>query len=267
MLLSLLLAAGMLLPARGLAAQSPGPEHPEVVSAATSERSVRADLATVTLRFSREGRTPADAGRQLANKADSVRRALAALGIPRDSVISGSRWYWWDNRIQVFERPGRAAMVPDTGYDGRVSGAHRVVYPDTFYRASELLQVRIRDLSSVGQVIDAALAQGITEISELQFSATNTEAAQREAIREATERARARAEIIAAAGGGRLGRTLRLSTEGGESTRSVPYDQLWLTGVTATGGAASRTGETVVVAPTLKVSAKVDGRWEFVEGR
>lgn len=87
--------------------------------------------------------------------------------------------------------------------------------------------------------------------------------AKREAIREATESARARAQVIAEAGGGRLGRTLRLSTEGsGEAVRH--FDSLGLV-TTMSAEQAPLTGATVVVAPVLTVSATVHGRWEFTE--
>jgi uncharacterized protein YggE len=252
------------------AAQAPGATQlSEVVSAASAERPVRADLATLTLRFSRLGRTPAEAGRNLALKADSLRRALAAVGIARDSIVSGSRWYWWPQRIEMVVTEGRREMVADTGADGRIIGSHQVVHPDTSYRSQESLRVRIRDLSRVGQVIDAALAQGVIDISEVEFFATETETAQREAIREATERARARAEVIASAGGGRLGRTLRLSTEGGgEPSQRVLFGGLTVAAMgTAEGQGGAGGGQTVIVAPVLQVRATVNGRWEFVEGR
>lgn len=256
--------------ATAVAAQAPEVAQPsEVVSAASAERPVRADLATLTLRFSRLGRTPAEAGRNLALKADSLRRALATAGVPRDSVVSGSRWYWWPQRIEVVETDGRREMVADTGVDGRIIGSHQVVHRDTSYRSQESLRVRIRDLSKVGQVIDAALAQGVIDISEVEFFATDTETAQREAIRLATERARARAEVIASAGGGRLGRTLRLSTEGGgDPSQRFLFGGLVVNSAGAAdgeGGAAG--GQTVIVAPALQVRATVSGRWEFVEGR
>ncbi|MBB4634223.1 SIMPL domain-containing protein [Longimicrobium terrae] len=237
---------------------------PEIVSSASAEQPVRADLALVTLRFGRVGRTPAEAGRNTALAADSLRRMLRPLGIPADSVISASTWYWWRGRVEAIVAN---RSVPRWVEDGR-GGGHRSdsTVSDTTFRVSESLQVRIRDLRRVGAVIDAALAAGITDISDVTFSATNTENEQREAIRLATQRARRNAEAIALAGGGRVGRTLRLSTDGnGAAPRSVPYDVLHLEAVTAedAGGAP---GSTVVVGPVLRVSATVHGRWQLVEG-
>src|SRR2546430_13262429 len=53
------------------------PETPQVRTAATAQRSVQPDLATVTLQFTGDGATPAQAGSRLASRADSLRRALA----------------------------------------------------------------------------------------------------------------------------------------------------------------------------------------------
>src|SRR5437899_8568676 len=47
-----------------------------------------------SLQFTGEGATPAQAGSRLASRADSLRRALATLGIPRDPLVNRSRWYW-----------------------------------------------------------------------------------------------------------------------------------------------------------------------------
>src|SRR5438034_8493575 len=51
------------------------PETPEVRTAATVQRSVQPDLATVTLQFRGDGATPAQAGSRVASRADSLRRA------------------------------------------------------------------------------------------------------------------------------------------------------------------------------------------------
>jgi hypothetical protein len=265
-MLRIALSAFVLAPllAASAGAQTAAPAPPEIVTTASSEQRVPADLATVTLRFSRMGRTPAAAGRALALKADSIRAAMAGLGVPRDSVVNGSRWYWWRGRIELVETRLPSEDVVGTNAQGDRIILRQIEHLDTTYRAHEQLQVRVRDVPRVGRVIDSLLAQGITDINDVAFSATNTEAAKREAIREATERARARAQVIAEAGGGRLGRTLRLSTEGsGEAVRHFDYLGL----ITTTGSAeqAPGAGATVVVAPVLTVSATVHGRWEFTE--
>src|SRR6266550_3048863 len=172
------------------------PETPEVRTAATVQRSVQPELATVTLQFTGEGATPAQAGSRLASRADSLRRALATLGIPRDSLVNRSRWYWWRERIEVIAGPVKFAPRSTPGAYPRFN------YPvqDTTYRAHDAIEVRTHDVSRVGAVLDTALGRGITDISEVRFTASDVSAPQVEALREATVRARKQAEAIAAAG-------------------------------------------------------------------
>ncbi len=75
-------------------------------------------------------------------------------------------------------------------------------------------------------MLDTALGRRITDISEVRFAASDVSAAQVEALREATVRARRQAEAIATAG-----------TVGGSPT---------------------------VVQPSVPVSVTVYGRWELV---
>lgn len=263
---TLLLAALVLGAERASAQQAVVTEVPEITASASAEQAVRPNLAVVTLRFSRTGLTPSQAGRNLALATDSLRRALRPLGIPADSVTNASYWYWWRGRVERITTPRRIERW--TEQNGSRFRADSMA-EDTSYRASESLNVRIRDLSRVGAVIDLALALGITDIGDVAFSATNTENEQREAIRLATLRVRAHAETIALAGGVRLGRTIRLSTDAsGGGTRYVSpavlsLDALVPAGAEDSGGAA---GNTLVVGPALRVSATVHGRWQLLEG-
>ena len=236
------------------------PETPEVRTAATAQRSVQPDLATVTLQFTGDGATPAQAGSRLASRADSLRRALATLGIPRDSLVNRSRWYWWRGRIEVIAGPVKFAPRSTPGADPRFN------YPvqDTTYRAHDAIEVRIHDVSRVGAVLDTALGRGITDISEVRFTATDVSAPQVEALREATVRARKQAEAIAAAGGLQLGRVLSLNTEADYASR-YGWDDFALRGVTvSTAGAVGDGSPTVVVQPSVPVSVTVYGRWEVI---
>jgi uncharacterized protein YggE len=199
-----------------LLAGAPGPTQqsvdsiraPEVRTSGTAERAVDPDLATVSVQFSATGATPAQAGGQLAARADSLRRALATLGIPGDSLVNRGRWYWWGNRIEIIQR---TKCVPRTSPRPGDPWCDQV--PDTSYRANDRVQIRIHDLKRVGAVMDTLLGRGLTDISEIQFSASDITAARDQAVRVATTLARAQAEAVAAASGMQLGRVLLLSTQ------------------------------------------------------
>jgi len=222
---------------------------PEVVASAGAERGVAADLATVTLRFSSTDRTTASAGQQVALKADSLRDGLEDLGIPGDSIVTASRWGWWRDRVKVI--PGPIYMDRET----------RAQLQDTTYQVFEQFEVRVHELELLGQIIDLALAKGITEISGIRFSATDTEAAHQEALQEATQKARARAEAIAGASGGRIGRLLQLSTEPFGIMPRYGYRGVAMAAI----GVEEAGVRTAVVPPSIGVSAVVYGRWEFME--
>ena len=228
---------------------------PQVRTAATAERSVQANLAIVTLQFFSEDTTPAAAGRKLAAKGDSLRRALGTLGIPRDSLVNRSRWYWWRGRIEAVPQPVRYIQrdTPTRRYSESVQ--------DTIYRAHETIEVRIRDLGNVGAVLDTVMGRGITQISDVQFSATNVTAAQEDALREATVRARRQADAIAAASGMTLGPVLSLSSQ---PVSRYDYSPVMLSGTVA--GARSDGGNmgTVIVQPSIPIAVTVYGTWLLV---
>ncbi|HSE45266.1 MAG TPA: SIMPL domain-containing protein, partial [Gemmatimonadales bacterium] len=248
----------------GLAQARPA-DTAEVRTVATAQRSIPPDRAKLTLQFTADGSTALEANQNLARRTDSVRRALATIGIPRDSILNGSRWYWWPGRFELLPHPRiisikgqpyRTQQALDTvPNDGGYS--YRPIM-DTTFRAREILEVRIGDPKKVGAVIDAAVGLGITDISGIQFSATSVRAAQLEALREATARAREEAQAIAAASGGQLGRIISLGTETDQYSR---FD-LNSIEVRGSGDVGARTQ---VTAPSVTVTVSVHGRWHLLE--
>lgn len=246
------------LPVLGAEAQSDSASRlPEVRTSATAERSVRPDLAIVTFSFNATGPTPLAAGRAVAARADSLRRALQALGIPRDSLVSGSRWYWWRGRVEMVVSPVRYVPAPRDS----ITGLRQRPVQDTSFRAFDAIEVRLRDLTRVGAAIDTALAHDVRDISPIRFQATDVSAVHEAALREATQRARRRAAAIAEASGGRLGRTLSLSTESDGGYNRFGF----LSEVTVnSAGAAGNGAGTEVIQPSIPVRMTVYGRWELL---
>ncbi|MBA3554591.1 MAG: SIMPL domain-containing protein [Gemmatimonadales bacterium] len=197
---------------------------------AAARRTLRPDLATLTVQISALGATPRQAGSRVAERADSLRRAFEALGIPRDSVFSASRWgWWWQGRIEVM--PGQQVWHhPPPGAKGNA-----YVIQDTSYRARDVLELHIHDIRRVGPAIDTMLALGITDITGPQFVATNTAGAREAALREATAGARRQATAIAEASGMRLGPILSLSSSPAhdDEFHNLPRPGTWSSGATA----------------------------------
>jgi uncharacterized protein len=226
----------------------------QVQTVGIAVRRVAPNLAIFRLNFIAEGRSTREAGQRIAARADTLRRAMANLGVPRDSLVTASEWYWWGGRVETIVSNGRFVQLPRPDSLGRLS----YNLQDTTFRAHDAIEVRISNLKKVGAAIDSALAHGVSDISPVQFQATDESAARNEALKEATEDARGQAELIATSGGMRLGRVISLSTqsEGGR------YSEFGLVGMASIGGSPG--GGTEVIPRTLPVSESVYGRWELI---
>jgi uncharacterized protein YggE len=84
----------------------------------------------------------------------------------------------------------------------------------TGYRAANIVRVELDDLQRLGPVIDAAVGAGANDVEDIQFSITNEAPHRMEALRKASQEARAKAQAIAEALGVRPG-VLIEATEGG----------------------------------------------------
>lgn len=238
-------AAGVAAAPVGALAQTPSVPAGEVTAAGTASVAVQPDMAIITVQYSASARTPALAGRDAARRANAIRAAIVAVGIPADSLptTAGQAGWWgsWGNRSSIQVRNDMK---------------------DTVYVTNDAFLVRVHDLALVGRVIDTALAQGAQTISNVEFQATNTQAARLAAIRAATADARAQARAVAEASGLVLGRTVRVDV-------AAPPGPISLARAAMTEGLAFSRADvsTTVVAPELRVQVSVSGTWQMVAGR
>ena len=118
------------------------------------------------------------------------------------------------------------------------------------YTALNVVQVTLDELGKIGAVIDAATQSGANQVQGIQFTLRDQDAVRAEALREAALRARAQADVLAAALGLKV---LRVLTVEEQSPRVVP--------VRVYGGApramATAAPATPVEAGTLDVTADV----------
>jgi uncharacterized protein len=118
------------------------------------------------------------------------------------------------------------------------------------YTAVNVVQVTLDELGKIGAVIDAATQSGANHVQGIQFTLRDQDAVRAEALREAALRARAEADVLAAALGLKV---LRVLTVEEQSPRVVP--------VRVYGGApramATAAPATPVEAGTLDVTADV----------
>lgn len=122
------------------------------------------------------------------------------------------------------------------------------------YIGRNTVEVTITALGRVGDVIDAALARGATNVSNVGFSSTHSDSAQLAAISAATVNAQRQAQALATALGGTLGPLLQATTSVG---RSSPLEYALRSSLEA------RPGTSINPAP-INVDVTVSARWQYL---
>lgn len=87
----------------------------------------------------------------------------------------------------------------------------------TGYTASNMLSVRVRDLTKLGAVLDAAITDGANTLNGISFGQSDPKPLQDAARKAAVADAIARAELLTQAAGIKLGRIVSISENGGYS--------------------------------------------------
>jgi uncharacterized protein YggE len=116
------------------------------------------------------------------------------------------------------------------------------------YQVRNIVHLRLRDLSVLGNILDALVGEGSNTLSGLSFGLADPETAQREAEAAAVADALERAEAMAAAAGLRLGPVLRIDASNG-SARPRPMMEM--------AARAADSMDVPVAAGELSVSAQV----------
>jgi uncharacterized protein YggE len=83
------------------------------------------------------------------------------------------------------------------------------------YRATNIVQVRTRDVNGIGRLVDAAVTAGANVVRSLRFGLDAPERAEAEARRLAVQDAASKAQQLAAASGVKLGRLLAVTESSG----------------------------------------------------
>jgi uncharacterized protein YggE len=140
---------------------------------------VQPDVANVSVGVQATGQTLADAQADAATRMQAVIDTLVNLGIARDDI-----------------RTSRLSANPV--YDQRDNTVIRG------YQASNAVQVKVRDLSRVGAVVDAVTAAGANRVDGLSFAVEQIEAPKGQARGEAMQNARTKADQLASLAGLRI---------------------------------------------------------------
>ncbi|WP_257451670.1 SIMPL domain-containing protein [Archangium lipolyticum] len=186
---------------------APGSTVPLV---ARSERTIRVeglgevkvgpDEAFIDLGMETLAPTAKAAAEENARKMEKVVQALVKAGIPRGEIETRNYTVYPE-----FHPPTKPEEAP------KLRG----------YRVSNTVEVHVRELARVGVLLDTALGAGANRVESVRFGLSKPEVAQGEALRNAVERARQSAQVLATSLGVRLGPVLDASTVT-EPERPIP---------------------------------------------
>lgn len=152
------------------------------------EIKVSTDRAKVHISVQTKATTAAAAAADNAARQKAVIDALRGLGLRQDQISTVGYNVMPEQRYE----PNREPVVIG-------------------YNVTNTILVDVTDLSMVGRVIDTAISKGANMISSLEFYASNTDAARRQAIAQAIQKAKADAEAAAAAAGGSIAGLLEVN--------------------------------------------------------
>ncbi len=185
-----LLGAAIVLGGCGVpaAAQSTPPKRSLTV-VGQGRASGKPDLAQASLGVETYAATVAEAMQQNSTKMEAVLAKLKELGIAEKDIQTA-------NFSINLERQG----PQDSGQ----------------YRVSNMVQVKIRDLTKVGAVLDAGVQAGVNQVWGVSFALEDQAALETEARAKAMEDARSRAEALAKLTSVQLGQVLTIQ-EGSSS--------------------------------------------------
>jgi uncharacterized protein YggE len=208
---------------------------PEIGVSAMGEAEVTPDRAHVSIGVQTQATTAAEAASRNATLQQAVINAVKALGIPAERITTQGY-----------------SVYPEQTYD-QTTRRSRI----TGYNVTNSVVVDVWNVQQVGPVLDAALSKGANLVSSLSFYSSQAEVARRRALQNAVARARADAEAMAQAAGGKLGDLIELTTG---VTYSPPPRPMVVSAMAAERVAAP----TPISEGTQTVSAQVTARWRFL---
>src|SRR3954452_17562146 len=165
----------------------------------TGTADVVPDVADWSFGVNSEAATASDALAANARVMNAVVDALRATGIEKADL-----------------RTDEVSLYPETADDGRTV---------TGYSASSTVTATVRTLGKAGQVVDAAVRAGATDVSGPTLRPSDTDVQYRQAVDDAFDDARAHAEAIAAKAGVALGAPVSIAEVGAPAPGPV-YDGL-----------------------------------------
>jgi uncharacterized protein YggE len=161
-------------------------QSPVIVTAGDAVVRRTPDRAFIVIAVESRSKNPRDAQKQDADAMTAVRQRLTQARVTNEAVRTLGYNLEQEYEIQQNARVPREFVARNT------------------------IEVRVDDVSRVGEIIDAAVRGGATSVADIRFDVKDRAEAEREALRLAVADARGRAEAAAAGAGVTIDRILRI---------------------------------------------------------
>lgn len=209
-------------------AQEPRENTSVVVTSGEAEVKRAADRAWVAINAESRSRDPKEAQRLNTDAMNAVMQKLKGMALGEDAI-----------RTTAFE------LHPEFDYN---NGRQTL----RGYVARNSIEVRVDDVTRVGEVLTAAVGSGATSVGGLRFDLKDREGAEKEALRLAVANARGRAEAAAAGAGMRVDRVLRI-----QDHRAAPDEPRPMMAMRQMEAAAPMAADVPVTAGNISIRASV----------
>jgi uncharacterized protein YggE len=182
--------------------QPTGTESPRTISVnGSGVVEVTPDIARITVGVYTENEDAQEAVASNNEQSDAMIAGLTDAGIAESDIRTTNYSIWPRN---------------DFGPNGEIVG--------TTYVVDNSVQITVRDLDQIGDVLDAAVKSGANSIGGIQFDLSDREGAQQQAMVVAVDNARERAEVLAQAAGVEVGAVMTIQSYLGGGT-PVPFEK------------------------------------------
>jgi uncharacterized protein len=206
---------------------------PQIIVSSHGEARLTPDRASIHISVQTRAATASAAAAENAKRQQAVVTAIRTLGIAPDQISTANY-----------------SVNPEYRYDP--NQAPTVIG----YVVTNTVVVDVRDLAKVPRVIDTSLGSGANMIEGLQFYASNSDSARREALAAAVAKARADAEVVAKAARGSLGSMLEATV----GSYAMPPRPMY----TMSKAAGQEAADTPISPGQQTITVDVTTRWVFV---
>lgn len=216
-------------------AGTPLPGGPHVVVQGEGEISITPDAAIVTMVARHRAASPGEAKRVVDSAVDALLKAAPAFDVAPDDITASDLALREDIEYDDSDRPLPPAHI-----------------------ASREVKVRLDNLDTLGAYMDAALAAGFTDISDVTFKSSKEASLREEARARAVAEAKEKAGGLAIAFGSKLGAVYSINSV--NSMQAHGYGNTTLDSIQVSG---SRMDSGRYLQPTIDFTERVSAVFEL----